>query len=333
MGHPAAALEFFPHLPEDLAEYQPHLGRLVEGIRAAKCTPDQSHYEVREGVVLKNGALILGGNHEYGRTCGIHGEESLMANVLQQLGREHLDDVVALGILVHDTVIPQPCGNCRDVLAAYFLERGGCYRPDLPVLGIGPEKDGKTEIAVARLADYYVEDFTRFEGKLPRDVKRAVREAEKAYRFAYNLYGKDAATHPTGAAAIARRGRRKGLAGALDLLIGTKGIYPGTFVGDVAYHPLEAVAVAKGSAYAHGAADIEAMVIVAEEMPHVPYRQRQYLVEINPDLDVWLVSLSTGEAYITSPKEMLPNNFGPHNLGMTAQVEEWKAAMLQGQDI
>ncbi len=319
MSDTGKSLEFFPHLPEDLAEYQHHIGRLVRGIRLAKCTPDQSRYEVREGVVLRSGALILGGNHEYGKTCGIHGEESLMANLLQQFGREHLDEVVALGILVHDTVIPEPCGNCRDLLAAYFLDKQGCYRPDLPVLGIGPDMGRKTEIAVARLGDYYFEDFTRFEGKLPGDVKRAIKKAEKAYRFAYNLYGKDAENHPTGAAAIATRGKKTG-------------IYPGTFVGDVAYHPLESVAVAKGSAYAHGAVDINAMVIVAEEMPYVPYRQRQYLVEVHPDLDVWLVSLSAGEAYRTSPKEMLPNNFGPHNLGMTAQVEEWKAAMRE-QDI
>ncbi len=307
-------LEFIPELPGELEPHIDSLEWLVALIGRAWCTPLQSQYEVREGIIFSNGQVATGGNHEYGKTCALHGEESLLVDALKQGGIEWLDTAIALAIQVRDTVVPQPCGNCRDVLATYFLNPEVCYKPELPILGIGPEKDGVREIAVARLKDYYFEDFKRYEGPVSKDLKKAIKKAARAHRFAYNIYDKDTESHPTGAAAIARRGKKKR-------------IYPGTFVGDVAYHPLGAPGNAKAAAYADGAVDIEAMVIVADWMPHVPYKQRQYLVEISPNLEVYLVALSANEIYKTTPEEMLPNNFGPHNLGMTGKVEEWKESI------
>lgn len=303
-------LEFIPELPEDLEPYIEQIKILVDNIGDVWCTPEQSGYEVRECIVTKSGTVIPGGNHEYGKTCGLHGEESTVSATLQMLGKRELKEVLALGIMVH----ADPCGNCRDVLAAYFLNHDICYNPELPILRIDPEKDGKAQVAVARLKDYYFEDFKLYEGKISPKLQEAIDAASRSYRFAYNVFGKDTPSHPTGAAAIARRGKKKR-------------IYPGTFIGDVAYHPAESVLIAKGSAYADGAVDIEAMVIVAEEMPHVPYRQRQYLIDISPGLEVYLVSLSTNEIYKTTPAEMLPNNFGWHNLGMAGKVEEWKESI------
>ncbi len=305
-------LEFIPGLPEDLEPYLEQIKILVGNIGDVRCTPEQSGYEVRECIVTKSGTVIPGGNHEYGRTCGLHGEESVMSATLQMLGKADLKEVLALGIKMPDKPrVAEMCGNCRDVLAAFFLNQGICYNPELPVLGIGPGKEGKAQVAVARLKDYYFEDFRLYEGEISPRLKEAIDAAGRSYSFAYNVFGKDTPSHPTGAAAIAGRGKRKR-------------IYPGTFIGDVAYHPAESVLIAKGSAYADGAVDIEAMVIVAEEMPHVPYRQRQYLIDISPGLEVYLVSLSKNKIYKTTPAEMLPNNFGWHNLGMSDAVQEWK---------
>ena len=304
-------LEFFPELPKDLEPYLTQIQTLVDAIGEVRCTPLQSGYEVREGILLSNGQIAVGGNHEYGKTCSLHGEESMMSATLQMLEGGNLEDVLALGILVPDNPgIPQPCGNCRDLLATYFLDSNTCYNPELLILGIGTEKEGKTQIAVARLKDYYFEDFELYDGEVSKKIQEAIDAAARSLTFAYNLYGKDTPNHPTGAAAIAKGG--------------TRDIYTGTFIGDVAYHPAESVLIAKGSAYSDGAVDIELMVIVAEEMPHVPYRQRQYLVDISPDLEVYLVALSSNEVYKTTPSEMLPENFGWHSLGMTDAVQEWK---------
>ncbi len=307
-------LRFFPELPDDLEPYLEHIRTLEREIRKVRCTPDQSKYEVREGFITQSGLFIGGGNHEYGKTCALHGEESVIIPALQTLGKENLHEIFALGIMVHDTVIPQPCGNCRDVLASYFLNKDGCYNPDLFVLGIGPEKEGNTELAVARLKDYYFEDFKLHEKPVSADIRKAIKKAARAYRFAYDIYGTRDEHHPTGAATLTTKGKYTE-------------VYPGAFVGDVAYHPLGAVGNAKAAAYADGAVDVEAMVIVADGMPHVPYRQRQYLVEISPDLEVYLVSLFSNEIWKTTPAEMLPNNFGPHNLGMTEDIETWKESV------
>ncbi len=304
-------LEFFPELPKDLEPYLGQIQTLVDNIGEVWCTPDQSGYEVRECIVTKDYKLIPGGNHEYGKTCGLHGEESVMSATLQLLGKMDLLEVLALGIMVPDKPrVPQPCGNCRDVLASYFLNPDIYYNPELPIIGIGPEKDGKTSVSIARLKDYYFEDFKLYDGEVSPKLQEAIDSAARSYGFAYNIFGKDTPNHPTGAAAIAKGG--------------TRDIYTGTFIGDVAFWPAESVLIAKGSAYSDGAVDIETMVIVAEEMPHVPYRQRQYLIDISPDLDVYLVALSSNEVYKTTPSEMLPENFGWHNLGMTDAVQEWK---------
>ena len=288
----------------------PQLEVLVREISGVKCTPLQSKYEVREGLVTLQCEFIGGGNHEYGCTNAIHGEESLVSAALQRLGPEGMKDVALIGIKVKGDGIPQPCGNCRDVLAAYFLNADICDNPELPLVGVSVfEQPAEISAAIypAQLKDYYVEDFLLHEGALPDAVTRAIQEAAAAEPHAYDIYGGASPRQPRAAA-----------------LIAAGGIYPGVFIGDAAYHPVGPVAVARAHAYSRGALDIEAAVIIALNRPLVAYRERQYLVEMDPQLPVYMASLSTGQVWATTSGEMLPHHFGAHSIGLSDAVERWK---------
>src|ERR1700683_4994149 len=101
-----------------VAELRNQIFKALDAAEKAQTDPPISHFQVRVATVLTvNGKeeVVLGGNSEYGRPEGIHGETSLLNHVTVQFGPEvtrHAVRFVAFyGQTCGDT---GSCGDCRD---------------------------------------------------------------------------------------------------------------------------------------------------------------------------------------------------------------------------
>ena len=278
----------------------------------SKPTPHQSGFEVREAALTESGLIIPGSNHEYGTTRAIHGEESIVANVIERAGQK--DFIVALAILtnVPPGTITAPCGNCRDLIKQYCAHYSD--------LLFGSPKGGKA--IIMPMSQIYFDDFSELpESSLEAIAKsKTLSAALNAERKSYSIYAKPEQVYGVGI----RSGSM---------------VFGGGLEGDAAYHPSLPIRNALinliyGSNNSKRTNVDEIMIVSRGQKPSVPYLDRQHLLEFvsrissvngRNDLPVTLVQTDSHgtpqKAWMTASTQWLPYGFTPADLGLDKELK------------
>ena len=276
-------------------------------------SPPFSNYFCKESIGTNPTNFTPAGNIEYGLCQAIHGEESAVANLrASQIQESEYGDIV-LGIIAgNPDDVPNPCGNCRDVMLD----------------GIGEEFEIVSGAPEGGLA--IVAPFKSFLFKEPKEIREIpeielenfeeliMLKMEEANALTSDPYS-PSKVHP----------ERKYFA----ILFTKKNLYVGTRDIMVDYHPLYPLRDAIRQATRANDHTIMGIAIVREDegqdIPHVMYKDRQHLLEFNlqnelihddeQDPPIVLVT-HDGKGNITrlcrtSVKEWLPFPFTPRNFG------------------
>lgn len=274
--------------------------------------PVFSKYYVKVSMGEQGEFKMPGGNIEYGFCQALHGEESAVA-AFKSANRRHG------GSTVKGLIVPKPeegitpCGNCRDIL----LDESG---EDLEIVA-GSSKGGLA--VVSTLKSYIFENYH----KVPRikamtledgfitKVWDTLREGE---RITFDGYSPEN-IHPE---------RRYYASVSTE-----KGIYFGGLDLMCDYHPIYPLRDAIRAARRAHDTNLDFVIALGEQPsskpPHVMYKDRQHLFELNmqqellsgkkQDPKVYLVSQkergSIGSVWQTTVKEWLPYSFSAQNFG------------------
>ncbi len=281
---------------------------LERAAQSVVANPQFSNYFVKEGVGVAGGEMVPAGNIEYGMCQALHGEESAVAAYRARYGRTN-DKEIILGIVKNGN-IPEPCGNCRDIMLEDFGE-------DFEI--VSGAADGGTAVVV-HMRRYLFSQFMRLGvAGIPQFARErigiAIQKGESLTNDAYS----PSDIHP----------ERK-----YHALIATD---YADFVGarDVMceYHPIYALRDAVRQARRAHNPHVRFVVIVCEDFgggaPHVMYKDRQHLLELNLQAElfagrefnppVYLVTYGKRgqivDAWETSVKQWIPLPFTPRNFG------------------
>lgn len=300
----------------DLSEEQqrriPHyVGALVSAWRSEVARPVFSNYFCRESISLFGHSFALpAGNIEYGCCQALHGEESAVAALRTAHGR-NLNPVI-LGIHAGSEVgrSANPCGNCRDIMLADL-------NWDSEIVHGNPQSG---VVVVAELRDYFFDAFTPASGPITSHVRKDVEGiVESARKFENNAYAENVPANRRYFVMIqTKRGNR--FFGAHDV--------------PCDYHPVYAGRSAMLQARWVRDTEIAYVAVVYQkrtgailEPPHVMYKDRQHLMELNyegeimsgtrNDPPVHLVAcdenLDVVGAWETTLEAWLPLPFTPRN--------------------
>lgn len=283
---------------------------LTVALQSVVANPRFSNYFVKESIGLFNGNLVPAGNIEYGICQALHGEESAIAAFRAHYGRANFEGVI-LGLVAGSPGnVPGPCGNCRDIM----LEDLG---KDFEI--VSGAADGGAAV-VTNMSHFL---FSKFRDLRVADIssdvllktKTAIQQGELLVNDAYspkNIYP-ERRYH-----ALIVTGNNN-FVGARDIMC--------------EYHPIYALRDAIRQARRANDPFVRYVVIVCEdfdgEAPHVMYKDRQHLVELNlqaellsgqeNDPPVFLVTYDSQKrvisAWQTSVKEWIPFVFSPRNFG------------------
>jgi cytidine deaminase len=292
--------------------------KVLEIAMNAKATPAQSNYHVRSGAMTKSGRFFHAGNHEYSITRSMHGEETLVANVLEAVGPN--DPIVSLGFVGHDEGgIAAPCGNCRDILRQYIS-------PEAVVL-YGSEEGGKA--TVMPFSRYIVEDFIEIKGArgslsiLASEFKShsiifAVQDALKKADASWDIYTSKDQVY--GASLEFKRSND------------TFSRVSAGLETTVAYHPtlpIQGVVSALDFTEDKWPSEIGRLFLISRHgMPQVPYLDRQALQELSDRINslrdesqpipIWLFHMNDENniqaAWVTDSDEWYPYPFSAAKL-------------------
>lgn len=290
---------------------------LTTAISSKVSSPTFSNYFVKESVV-NNSKTIPAGNIEYGHCQALHGEESAVAAFRSFSDDNNTKDLV-LGIVAGKPGdVPNPCGNCRDIMIDTFgtdfeiasgaPEGGLAIVTPMQTLLFEEPKEITSRIELVNELDMYLDDFKKL-------VNLTVTKGKDLTNDAYSPSG----INP----------ERKYYA---LIMTGKKQFFGGRDVM-VDYHPIYALRDAIRQSRRAKDPFIKRVIIVAEEpditMPHVMYKDRQHLLELNlqaelvknkqQDPPVFLVSLDESgklnKVWKTSVKQWLPFPFNPGDFG------------------
>jgi hypothetical protein len=224
-----------------------------------------SHYQVRAATVLEvNGReeVVLGGNTEYGRPEGIHGETSLLNHVMVLYGSHATHhDVHFVAFYGQTCGTTGSCGDCRDYQIA---------TTDYEHLLIACGQASDHTVRVRRFMDQLVceRDFPLVDAaKLPlspKELAALVKSAEDARRAGITLFTPG---HNTGAAGLSWSGKTYRAAGA----------------DDAAFHYRYPIGGLLQQAATESDYLMRAIVVAGEpgQWPAVSYRDRQYGYEVS----------------------------------------------------
>jgi cytidine deaminase len=278
--------------------------------------PIFSNYFVKGSIGLSDGyGLKPAGNIEYGICQALHCEESAVAAFRSAHGRSTKKDDIILVILSGSPgAFASPCGNCRDIMLEDLGE-------DFEIICGAPE--GGIAV-VTKMKDYLVEDFKEItinNGPPSVDIHSFLEKLLKTVSAGEQLEN-DAYSpkeiHP----------ERRYYA-----LIATRyGDYIGARDVMCEYHPIYALKDAIRQARRVNDPYIDYVIIVCEDFgggpPHVMYKDRQHLIELNLQQELLLDEERDPKVYLathkqreiirfwqTSIKEWLPFAFTPRNFG------------------
>ncbi|MDO8520489.1 MAG: hypothetical protein Q7S52_00020 [bacterium] len=271
--------------------------------------PQFSKYFVKESIGAVGGDILPAGNIEYGLCQALHGEESAVAAFRSHYGRKKTKNLV-LGIIAGNPGnIATPCGNCRDIM----LEDLG---RDFEI--VSGAADGGVAV-VANMEQYLFENYEQLplpvEPMLYEKSWHAIVMGESLVNDAYSplLVRPERRYH----AMIMTE--RNDFCGARDVMC--------------EYHPIYALRDAIRQARRANDPFIEAVIIVCGDLggmpPHVMYKDRQHLVELNLQQELLSGKEKNPPVYLftyrnaveitgvwkTSVKEWIPMVFTPRNFG------------------
>jgi hypothetical protein len=224
-----------------------------------------SHFQVRAATVLEvNGKeeVVLGGNTEYGRPEGIHGETSLLNHVMVLYGSDATHHAVRFVAFYGQTCAGLgSCGDCRDYQIA---------TTDYEHLLVACGQASDHTVRVRRFMDQLVceRDFPVVDAaKLPLSTKELdalVKSAEGARNAGITLFTPG---HNTGAAGLSWSGKTYRAAGA----------------DDAAFHYRYPIGGLLQQAATESDYLMRAIVVAGEpgQWPAVSYRDRQYGYEVS----------------------------------------------------
>ena len=305
---------------EDLTEEQEarvdeYETALEQSLTSVVANPIFSGYHVKSSI-SSDVFVLQSGNIEYGFCQSLHGEETAISALRSVLGRDELDKIVLGLIAGEEGNVATPCGNCRDLL----LDDLGT---DFEIVSGAPE--GGLAL-VTNMKDYLFDGFAKIKNlkTLPPLFENRVQTAIKVGGWLTNNAYSSGKSNRRYNALLKTQDRD--FVGALDLMCEYHPIYP----------LRDAIRVARRAHTTH----LDYVVIVAEESkmenpqeaPHVMYKERQHLLELNLqheliadkefDPPVYLVTvnrqndgLEITNVWQTSVKEWLPLPFSPRNFG------------------
>jgi hypothetical protein len=247
------------------AELRNQIFKALDAAEKAHTDPPISHFQVRVATVLKvNGKeeVVLGGNSEYGRPQGVHGETSLLNHVTVQFGpevtRHSVRFVAFYGQTCGDT---GSCGDCRDYQIA---------TTDYEHLLVACGQASDHTVRVHRFMDQVVceRDFPVVDAaKIPLnagELATLVKLAEAARTAGITLF---TPYHNSAAAGLSWSGKTYRAAGA----------------DDAAFHYRYPIGGMLQQAATESDYLMRAIVVAGEpgQWPAVSYRDRQYGYEVS----------------------------------------------------
>src|SRR3989338_2147310 len=309
--HSDSRTEVIELKPELLGRVGFYTRALEKAKKSSMANPQFSLYFVKESIGSE-GRFLPAGNIEYGFCSALHGEETAIAAFVSHYGssRGKLKNVV-LGIIAGNPGnVASPCGNCRDIM----LETLGS---DFEIVS-GAAEGGIA--VVSSMSDYMFSDFSSVALKtilvlLKENILATTTEGEKLMNDAYGPLD----IHP-------ERRYHVCIITAMGKYFGARDVFS-------EYHPIYALHDAVRQARRVKDPFMRHVIIVREDPadvpPHVMYKDRQHLYELNlqaellsgknQDPPVYLVSVKRdfeiSGIWRTSVKEWLPLPFGPHNFG------------------
>jgi len=247
------------------AEIRNQIFKALDAAEKVHTDPFISHFQVRAATALKvNGKeeVVLGGNSEYGRPQGIHGETSLLNHVTVQFGPEVTRHAVRFVAFYGQTCgATGSCGDCRDYQIA---------TTDYEHLLVACGQASDHTVRVHRFMDQVVceRDFPVVDAaKIPLsagELATLVKLAEEARTAGITLFTPG---HNTAAAGLSWSGKDYRAAGA----------------DDAAFHYRYPIGGLLQQAATESDYLMRAIVVAGEpgQWPAVSYRDRQYGYEVS----------------------------------------------------
>jgi len=247
------------------AELRRQIFKALDAAEEVHTDPFISHFQVRAATVVKvNGKeeVVLGGNSEYGRPQGIHGETSLLNHVTVQFGADVTRQAVRFVAFYGQTCGGTgSCGDCRDYQIA---------TTDYEHLLVACGQASDHTVRVHRFMDQVVceRDFPLVDAsKIPlnaTELAHLVKLAEEARTAGITLFTPG---HNSAAAGLSWSGNTYRAAGA----------------DDAAFHYRYPIGGLLQQAATESDYLMRAIVVAGEpgQWPTVSYRDRQYGYEVS----------------------------------------------------
>jgi cytidine deaminase len=282
------------------ADLRRQIFKALDAAEKVHTDPFISHFQVRAATVLEvNGKeeVVIGGNTEYGRPEGIHGETSLLNHVTLQFGPDITRKAVRFVAFYGKTCgTTGSCGDCRDYQIA---------TTDYEHLLVACGQASDHTVRVRRFMDQLVceRDFPVVDAaKIPLsagELANLVKLAEGARVAGITLFTPG---HNTGAAGLSWSGKTYRAAGA----------------DDAAFHYRYPIGGLLQQAATESDYLMRAIVVAGEpgQWPSISYRDRQYGYEVSTfnhaegkSPIVLILTDGTGHYKVTSFESALPYAF------------------------
>lgn len=308
--------------PEQIKRLADYEQILQTAFNSDVANPPFSNYFCKESIGRSPGTKVPAGNIEYALCKALHGEVSAIAAFRAVYGRDkRRHGPIILGIHADQSEesagMINSCGDCRDIM----LDDLG---PDTEIVAGAP---GDENGYISKLSDYLFGNYEELDSELPRNHKTLLGWAKHQESMVYDPYS-PADVYPE---------RRYSA-----MIFTANNEYHGPRVVLCDYHPTYALEAAILQAeWVHD--PLVAKVIVfcripegrnlQEQpfVPHVMYRDRQHLMELNlqqelltgveKDPPVYLLTYDDSgivQGWKTSIKQWLPFAFTPRNFGQEA---------------
>lgn len=302
--------------PKQAARTDKYTEALKVAVKSTVAHPLFSNYFVKGGIRDDSGT-IAGGNIEYGICQALHCEESLVAAIRSARGRTNLKNIILAISAGAPGLIASPCGNCRDIM----LEDLG---KDFELV-CGAPKGGIAVVTTMR--QYLFENFIERTEALAKDWPIACTFSDAARAMAIGtLRGNVSLTIRTGKKLENDAYSPKNIHPErryYALIVTTQNNFFGARDVMCEYHPIYALRDAIRQARRANDPYIKQVIIVCEDFgggaPHVMYKDRQHLHELNLQQELLLEKEINPPVYLVTYKDDGENITGFWH----TNVKEW----------
>ncbi len=297
--------------PKQILKIPDYVAALEVAKESRVANPVFSKYFVREGIGVAGDEILPAGNIEYGMHQALHGEESAVAAFRSEYGRGGTRNLI-LGIIAENPGgIPNPCGNCRDIMRDELGE-------DFEI--VSGSKEGRLAV-VSKMSDFLFDNFQTinpvypdYEGINKKFIKGLALINKEGSKLENNAYGPEYDKNTYNK--YERRNYKAAVATENNYYIGALDV-----MSD--YHPIYALTDAVRQARRANDPYIRFVLISAglwDIPPDVMYKDRQHLLELNLQQELVMgkevnppVYMDGGAIWVTSVKQWLPYPFSARN--------------------